>query len=138
MNDLRASGLGKKTIRVLLVDDQPAVRQGLRIRLVLEPDVEVVGEAGDGAGAISLAQSLRPDVILMDVRMPGMDGISAVRTLRAVAPESAVVILSLYDDASTRAGAEEAGAAAFVAKHQVEVTLLAAIRRAASRRPEYG
>ena len=138
MDDLRASGLCKKTIRVLLVDDQPAVRQGLRIRLVLEPDVEVVGEAGDGAGAISLAQSLRPGVILMDVRMPGMDGISAVRTLRAVAPESAVVILSLYDDASTRAGAEEAGAAAFVAKHQVEETLLAAIRRAASRRPEYG
>jgi DNA-binding NarL/FixJ family response regulator len=74
----------------------------------------------------------------MDVRMPGIDGISTVRTLRAVAPESAVVILSLYDDASTRAGAEEAGAAAFVAKHQVEETLLAAIRRAASRRPEYG
>jgi DNA-binding NarL/FixJ family response regulator len=138
VDDLRASGLGKKTIRVLLVDDQPAVRQGLQIRLVLEPDVEVVGEAGDGAGAISLAQSLRPDVILMDVRMPGMDGISAVRTLHAVAPESAVVILSLYDDASTRARAEEAGATAFVAKHQVEETLLAAIRRAASWRPENG
>ena len=137
MDDLRASCLGKKTIRVLLVDDQPAVRQGLRIRLVLEPDVEVVGEAGDGAGAISLAQSLRPDVILMDVRMPGMDGISTVRTLRAVAPESAAVILSLYDDARTRARAEEAGAAAFVAKHKVEETLLAAIRRAASLRPEY-
>ncbi len=130
MDDLRASCVDKKTIRVLLVDDQPAVRQGLRIRLVLEPDVEVVGEAGDGAGAISLAQSLRPDVILMDVRMPGMDGISAVRTLRAVAPESAAVILSLYDDARTRARAEEAGAAAFVAKHKVEETLLAAIRRA--------
>jgi DNA-binding NarL/FixJ family response regulator len=138
VDDLRASGLGKKTIRVLLVDDQPAVRQGLQIRLVLEPDVEVVGEAGDGAGAISLAQSLRPDVILMDVRMPGMDGISAVRTLRAVAPESAVVILSLYDDAKTRARAQEAGAAAFVAKHKVEGTLLAAIRRAAARRPEHG
>jgi DNA-binding NarL/FixJ family response regulator len=136
VGDLRASCLGKKTIRVLLVDDQPAVRQGLRIRLVLEPDVEVVGEAGDGAGAISLAQSLRPDVILMDVRMPGMDGISTVRTLRAVAPESAAVILSLYDDARTRARAEEAGAAAFVAKHEVEETLLAAIRRAASLRPE--
>jgi DNA-binding NarL/FixJ family response regulator len=100
--------------------------------------VEVLGEAGDGAGAISLAQSLRPDVILMDVRMPGMDGISTLRTIRALAPESAVVILSLYDDAKTRAGAEEAGAAAFVAKHQVEETLLVALRRAASRRSEYG
>ncbi len=137
MDDLRASCLGKKTIRVLLVDDQPAVRQGLRIRLVLEPDVEVVGEAGDGDGAISLAQSLRPDVILMDVKMPGMDGISTVRTLRALAPESAVVILSLYDDAKTRARAEEAGAAAFVAKHKVGETLLAAVRRAASLRPEF-
>ncbi len=137
MDDLRASCLGKKTIRVLLVDDQPAVRQGLRIRLVLEPDVEVVGEAGDGAGAISPAQSLRPDVILMDVKMPGTDGISALRTLRAVTPESAVVILSLYDDARTQARAEEAGAATFVAKHQVGETLLSAIRRAASWRPEY-
>ena len=130
MDDLRASCVDKKTIRVLLVDDRPAVRQGLRIRLVLEPDVEVVGEAGDGAEAISLAQSLRPDVILMDVRMPGVDGISTARTLRAVAPEGAVVILSFYDDARTRARAEEAGVAAFVAKHKVEETLLAAIRRA--------
>ncbi len=130
MDDLRASCVDKKTIRVLLVDDQPAVRQGLRIRLILEPDVEVVGEAGDGAEAISLAQSLRPDVILMDVRMPGMDGISTARTLRAVAPESAVVILSFYDDVRTRARAEEAGVTAFVAKHKVEETLLAAIRRA--------
>ncbi len=135
---MRASCLGKKTIRVLLVDDQPAVRQGLRIRLVLEPDVEVVGEAGDGAGAISLVQILRPDVVLMDVKMPGMDGISTVRTPRALAPESTVVILSLYDDGRTRARAEEAGAAAFVAKHEVKETLLAAIRRAASRGPEYG
>ena len=127
---MRASCVDKKTIRVLLVDDQPAVRQGLRIRLVLESDVEVVGEAGDGAEAISLAQSLRPDVILMDVRMPGVDGISTARTLRAVAPEGAVVILSFYDDARTRARAEEAGVAAFVAKHKVEETLLAAIRRA--------
>jgi len=138
VDDLGAPCVGKKSIRVLLADDQPAVRQGLRIRLVLEPDVEVVGEAGDGAGAISLAESLRPDVILMDVRMPGMDGISASRTLRTAARESAVVILSLYDDAKTRTRAEDAGAAAFVSKHQVEETLLAAIRRAASRRPVFG
>lgn len=131
MDDFQAPSVGKKTIKVLLVDDQPAVRRGLRMRLELEPDVTIVGEAGDGAGAISLVGSLRPDVVLMDVRMPGMDGIEATAALRAVARESAVVILSLYDDAKTRARAREAGATAFVAKHHMEEELLAVVRWAA-------
>ena len=122
---------GTRTVRLLLVDDEPAVRRGLRIWLTLEPNLEVVGEAGGGTEAISLTQALRPDVILMDVEMPGMDGISATAALRSVAPQSAVVILTLYDDAATRARAQEAGAAAFVAKHRMEETLLAEIRRAA-------
>jgi DNA-binding NarL/FixJ family response regulator len=122
---------GTKPIRLLLVDDQPAVRRGLRMRFALEPDLEVVGEAGDATEAISLARSLRPAVVLMDVEMSGMDGISAIAALRRVASHSTVVIFTLYDDAAMRARAREAGAAAFVAKHQTEEALLAAIRRAA-------
>ena len=125
------NGAGTRTIRLLLVDDRPAVRRGLKIWLALEPDLEVVGEASDGAEAISLARTLRPDVVLLDIEMPGMDGISATAALRSAAPQSAVVILTLYDDATTRTLAREAGAAAFVGKHQKEETLLAEIRRVA-------
>ena len=136
MADSRAPSAGKKTIRVLIVDDQPAVRRGLHLRLSLEPEVEIIGEARDGAEAISSASSLQPDVVLMDARMPGMDGIEATAALRAVARESAVVILSLDDDAKTRTRAKEAGAVAFVAKGHMEEELLAVVRRAALERPE--
>ncbi len=102
------------------------------MRFALEPDLEVVGEAGDATEAISLAQTLRPDVVLMDVDLSGTDGISAMAALRQVAQRSTVVIFTLYDDAAMRARAREAGAAAFVAKHQTEEALLAAIRRAAA------
>ena len=125
------NGAGTRTIRLLLVDDRPTIRRGLRIWLALEPNLEVVGEASDGAEAISLARALHPDAVLMDVEMPGMDGISATAALRSVVPQSAVVILTLYDDAATRTRAQKAGAAAFVAKYQMEETLLAEIRRVA-------
>jgi len=125
---------GEKAIKILLVDDQPTVRRGLRMRLALEPDVTVVGEAGSGEEAIRLARALRPDVVLMDVRIAGMDGIEATAALRAVAPESSIVILSLYDDARTKTRAKEAGAAAFVAKHRKKEELLDAIRQAAIRK----
>jgi DNA-binding NarL/FixJ family response regulator len=134
--DSQAPSAGKKTIRVLIVDDQPAVRRGLHLRLSLEPEVEVIGEAGDGAEAISLAGSLQPDVVLMDARMPGMNGIEATAALRAVSRESAVVILSLDDSAKTRTRAKEAGAVAFVAKSRMEEKLLAVVRRAALGGPE--
>jgi len=133
--DLQESSVGKKTIRILIVDDQPAVREGLRLRLSLEPELEVVGEAGDGAEAIALAGSLRPDVVLIDVKMPGTDGIEVTAALKVVVREIAVVMLSLYDDIETRRRAKEAGVAAFVAKHRME-ELLAVIRRAAFGRPE--
>ncbi len=136
MDDSQAPSVGNRAIRVLIVDDQPAVRRGLKMRLELEPDVEVIGEAGDGAAAIALATEAQPDIVLMDVEMPGMDGISATRALRAAAPHSAVVVLTLYDDTATRARAKEAGAAAFVAKHRMEEELLAVVRRAAFGRPE--
>src|SRR5438445_7643898 len=85
-------------IRVLLVDDQPVVLRGLRVRFQLEPDMQVVGEASTGREALALAQTLSPDVVLLDIEMPGMDGIEATAALRVVVPQSAVVILSIHAD----------------------------------------
>jgi DNA-binding NarL/FixJ family response regulator len=118
-------------IRLLLVDDQPAVRRGLLMRLHLEPDIQVVGEASTGREALRLAQSLAPDVVLMDVEMPEMDGIEATAALRLAVSQSAVVILSIHDDAQTRGRAQAAGAVAFVEKRGATDSLLAAIRQAA-------
>ncbi len=119
-------------IRLLLVDDQPQVRRGLVMRLALESDVEVVGECGDAESAIELARSLRPDVVIMDVELPGMSGIDATRSLHTALPGTAIVMLSLHDDNETVARAKAAGAAHFVAKHRMEGPLLAAIRDAAT------
>lgn len=118
-------------IRLLLVDDQPAVRRGLGMRLVLEPDMLVVGEASTGREALTLAQKLSPDVVLMDVEMPDMDGIETTAALRATASPSAVVMLSIHDDTLTRTRAQAAGAVAFVEKRGATQGLLAAIRQAA-------
>ena len=125
-------------IRILLVDYQLAVRRGLRIRLGVEADIEVVGEAANGVDAVTLAAQLRPDVVVMDVTMPGMDGIEATHQLRAIAPCSTIVILSMHDDATARSRAREAGAVAFIAKHQADALLLTAIREAASACPYAG
>ena len=122
-------------IKVLLVDDQPVIRQGLRLRMATEADIAVVGEAGDGHTALDLAGRLNPDIIVMDIAMPGLDGIEATRNIRATVPGSTVIILSLSDDAATRARAAEAGAAAFVAKHEADGLLLDTIRRVATASP---
>ncbi len=118
-------------IKLFLVDDQPSARRVLRQRLSLEADIRVVGEASTGEEAVELVPMLCPDIVLMDVAMPGMDGITATTELRHVCPRSAVVILSLYDDSSTRQRAQSAGAAAFVAKDRVEELLLCTVRQAA-------
>jgi DNA-binding NarL/FixJ family response regulator len=118
-------------IRVLLVDDQPVVRRGLRVLFRLEPDLQVVGEASTGTEALALAQTLTPDVVLMDIEMPEMDGIEATAALRRVVPQSAVVILSIHDDAQTRERAQAAGAVAFVEKRGATDALLSAMRLAA-------
>jgi DNA-binding NarL/FixJ family response regulator len=119
-------------IRMLLVDDQSVVRRGLRARFYLEADLQIVGEACTGREALALAQALTPDVVLMDVEMPEMDGIEATAVLRSVVPQSVVVILSIYDDAQTRGRAQAAGAVAFVEKRGATETLLSAIRQAAA------
>ena len=118
-------------IRLVLVDDQPAVRHSLRMRLGLEPDLEVVGDASTGREALSLVAQLAPDVVLMDVAMPDLDGIAATAALRTRCPHSAVIMLSIADDAQTQARARAAGAVAFVEKSGGTETLLSAIRSAA-------
>ena len=120
-------------ITLTLVDDEPFVRHALRMLLTLEPDLSIVGEAADGEAAISLVESMHPDVVLMDVTMPEMDGIAATARLKGTAPESAVIILSLKDDAATRRRAKCAGAAGFIGKHETMDKLLAAIRAVAPR-----
>ena len=121
-------------IRLVLVDDQPGVRQGLRMWLSLEPDLTVVGEASNGREAIALVQQLAPDVVLMDVEMPEMDGIEAAAAMRVSIPQSAVVMLSIHDDGATRARAHASGAAAFVTKNGAFEDLVATIRQAAELR----
>lgn len=101
------------------------------MRLTLEPDILVVGEASTGDEALVLVQSLSPDIVLMDVEMPGMDGITATEVLRSNIPQSAVVMLSIYDDVHTRARAQAAGAAGFVEKRGAIEVLLATIRQTA-------
>jgi DNA-binding NarL/FixJ family response regulator len=119
-------------ITLLVVDDQPSVRRGLRMRLALEPDLRTLGEACNGLEALAAVRSLQPDVVLMDVDMPHMDGIEATQTLAVLAPRTAVVILSIYDDEATRRRAQAAGAAAFVGKQAGDLALLDAIHRAAA------
>jgi DNA-binding NarL/FixJ family response regulator len=116
-------------IKLLLVDDQSIVRQGLRMRLLMEPDIVVIGEASSGEQALELVHVLSPDIVLMDVEMPGMDGITATAALRDNTPKSAVVMMSIHDDAHTRTRAQAAGAAAFVEKSGTLEVLLATIRQ---------
>ena len=118
-------------IRVLLVDDQSLLRMGFRLILEAEPDIEVVGEAGDGATGASMASSLHPDVVLMDVRMPGTDGIAATRLITAAAPAIKVLILTTFDlDEYVFAGLK-AGASGFLLKDAPPAELLTAIRTVA-------
>jgi DNA-binding NarL/FixJ family response regulator len=129
---VKESKVQESMIRVLVVDDRPSIRQGLQMRFALEPDLLVVGEAGDGETALALTQQLRPDVVVMDVEMPHMDGVQATREVRTTAPASAVVMLSIHEDSTTRARCHAAGAAAFVTKKQSPETLLSAIRQVAA------
>ena len=117
-------------IRLVLVDDQSTVRHGLRMRLMLEPDITVVGEAGSGKEALVLVQQLRPDVVLMDIEMPEMDGITTTTALHDIVPQSVTVMLSIHSDSITRARAQSAGAKAFVEKLGSTEELLSAIRQA--------
>jgi DNA-binding NarL/FixJ family response regulator len=121
------------TIRVLLADDQQMVRAGLRLILAAEPDIEVVAETGDGHGAVATARLLRPDVTLMDIRMPQLDGIQATRQLLAATPPpTRVVVLTTFDIDSYVYEALRAGASGFLLKNASPERLVQAIRVVAS------
>jgi DNA-binding NarL/FixJ family response regulator len=118
------------TTRVLLVDDQPLLRTGFRMILSAEPDLQVVGEAGDGAAAVELARRLRPDVVLMDIRMPGMDGIQATRALAGPGVEDPLKVLMLTTFGQDEYVVESlrAGASGFLLKDAPAEDLVEAIR----------
>jgi len=119
-------------IRVLAVDDQRVVREGLAMLLGLLPDVEVVGTAADGEEALALAGELRPDVILMDLRMPRVDGVEATRRLRASHPEIKVVVLTTYADDRSVIDALRAGALGYLTKDAGADEIRQALQRVAS------
>ena len=119
-------------IRVLIVDDQALVRAGFRMILEAQPDLEVVGEAADGSTAIDAVRTLRPDVVLMDIRMPGVDGIEATRRLSEAGATSKIVILTTYDLDEYVFDALAAGASGFLLKHVPPEELVRGVRVAAS------
>ncbi|WP_291425001.1 response regulator transcription factor [Deinococcus sp.] len=120
-----------QTISLLLVDDHPVVRKGTRELLEGESDLKVVGEAGSGEEAIAQARALRPQVILMDVSMPGMNGIEATRAIKAEQPGVGVLVLTSYDDDAYVFALLEAGAAGYLLKNASEDDLLGAVRAVA-------
>jgi DNA-binding NarL/FixJ family response regulator len=120
-----------KKLRLLLVDDQAMFREGLRVLLSLQADLEVVGEMGDGAAAVVAAQALRPDVVLMDLRMPGVGGVEATRRIKAAQPEIRVIVLTTFDEDEEVFAALRAGAVGYLLKASPSEKLCEAIRLAA-------
>jgi DNA-binding NarL/FixJ family response regulator len=116
------------TIRVVLADDQPLVRAALQMVITDTPDVQVVGEAGDGAEAVRLAGELTPDVVVMDIRMPCMDGIEATRLITTGTSTARVVVLTTFDDDDYVYEALRAGASGFLVKDMALDDILAAVR----------
>ena len=118
------------TIRVLITDDHSIVREGLRLILETTDNIEVIGEAADGSEALQIAASLMPDVILMDLRMPGMDGLTAIGHLQREHPDIAIVILTTYNEDDLMLRGLQAGAKGFLLKDTPRQTLLDTIEAA--------
>jgi DNA-binding NarL/FixJ family response regulator len=118
-------------IRLVIVDDHPVVRDGLRGMLESQPDFEIVGEASDGSAAVRLAESLVPDIVLMDLRMPVMDGVTALGEIKTHNPQVQVLVLTTYDSDADILPAIEAGASGYLLKDSSRGELFAGIRAAA-------
>lgn len=116
------------TIRILIADDHGLIRAGLRALLQNEPDLVVVGEAGDGINLLSQAAALKPDIVLMDISMPGMSGIEATQQLRQICPATKVLALTVHEDEGMLRKMIRAGAHGYIIKRAVESDLLQAIR----------
>ncbi len=121
-----------RRIRILLADDHAVVRQGFKMILSAQPDMEIVGEAGNGREAVELAEQLHPDIVVMDVAMPELNGIEATRRLSASAPHSRVVALSMHKDSVYVREILRAGARGYLLKDSPAPDLLAAVRAVAS------
>lgn len=134
-NAVRESESTNSPIRVLLCDDHKMFREGIVSRLSYLPDVEVVGEAANGAEAVALAKKLMPDVVVMDLEMPGMGGLEAIARILADTKETHVLVLTGYDSDADVMGALEKGAAGYVVKDSPSAELFRAIRRVASGLP---
>lgn len=115
-------------IRILLADDHALVRQGFRMILAAQPDMQIVGEAGNGREAVELAEKLQPDVVVMDVTMPELNGIEATRRLTTVAPRARVLALSMHKDSVYVREILRAGARGYLLKDSVDADLLVAVR----------
>src|SRR5437763_5806398 len=118
-------------ITTLIVDDHEVVREGLRLSLSRAPHIRVVGEAGDGKSAVDLAERRRPNVVIMDVRMPGMDGLDATKELTQKIPDVAVLIFTAYSERSLLARGLESGAKGYILKEAPHDTLVRAIEKVA-------
>src|SRR5215468_8843008 len=118
-------------IRVVIADDHPIVRSGLRLMLGMKEGIELVGEAADGVAAIHLVSSLQPDVVLMDLRMPAMDGWEAIERIRAEWPHIAIIVLTTYDEDELMLRSLQAGVRGYLLKESDLETVLQAIERAA-------
>jgi DNA-binding NarL/FixJ family response regulator len=119
-------------ITCLIADDHEVVREGLRLSLSRSPQIRVVGEASDGASAVAIAERRRPNVVIMDVRMPGMDGLEATKVLAERLPGTAVLIFTAYGERSLLGRGLEAGAKGYILKEAPHQTLLRAIEKVAS------
>ena len=130
-NGVASAALPLAPVTVLIADDHPVVREGLRGMLAAEPGITVVGEAGSGEEAVTMARMHRPDVVLMDLRMPGGDGVDATAGILATAPSTRVVVLTTYETDADIVRAVEAGATGYLLKDTPRPDLVSAIRAAA-------
>jgi DNA-binding NarL/FixJ family response regulator len=130
--------MAQKRIRVLLADDHHLFREGLRALLVSAPDLEVVGEAGDGNEVVVKAAEVRPDVILMDLQLPGLNGVEATRRILASQPRVNVLVLTMFEDTDTVLAAMRAGARGYLLKDTHEEALLRSVRAVANGEALFG